>query len=127
MQPVEQATSRTGFGCVRARDGDGGVLCEWRRCRSVDTPEAFDSLYIRRPRAWLAAILVAYLVSAVLYAWNTPAWQAPDEPAHYNYIAHIAEQGFAARSAHGRLRSVAARSPDGYPIQSARRLGAGPL
>ena len=23
----------------------------------------------------------------------TPAWQNPDEPAHYNYIAHIAEQG----------------------------------
>ncbi len=56
------------------------------------TAPAFDRLYIRRPRAWLVAILVAYAVAALSYALNTPAWQAPDEPAHYNYIAHIAQQ-----------------------------------
>ncbi|GIV79474.1 glycosyltransferase family 39 protein [Litorilinea aerophila] len=50
----------------------------------------FDALYIRRPRRWLAGILLAYLVAACLFATKTPPWQAPDEPAHYNYIAHIA-------------------------------------
>jgi 4-amino-4-deoxy-L-arabinose transferase-like glycosyltransferase len=39
----------------------------------------------------LAAIIVAYLVIASLYALYTPAWQVPDEPAHYNYIRFIAE------------------------------------
>jgi 4-amino-4-deoxy-L-arabinose transferase-like glycosyltransferase len=42
---------------------------------------------------WLVpAILVVYLVMGVLYAVYTPAWQAPDEPAHYNYVAYLAEQ-----------------------------------
>ncbi len=51
---------------------------------------AFDRLYIRYPRRWLVALLAAYLVVGVHFAWRTPPWQAPDEPAHYNYIAHIA-------------------------------------
>lgn len=54
---------------------------------------SFDTLYIQRPRAWLAAILAAYLLAAFSFALNTPPWQTPDEPAHYNYIAHIATQG----------------------------------
>lgn len=40
----------------------------------------------------LPAIIVLYLVMATLYAVYTPAWQAPDEPAHYNYIRTLAEQ-----------------------------------
>lgn len=39
----------------------------------------------------LAAILATYLALASLYAWLTPRWNNPDEPAHYNYIAEIAE------------------------------------
>lgn len=41
---------------------------------------------------WAAVglILAGYLSAALLFALNTPAWQAPDEPAHYNYVAHIA-------------------------------------
>ena len=54
---------------------------------------SFDHLFVRRPRVWLAVILLAYLGVAGLYALNTPRWQAPDEPAHYNYIAHIAQTG----------------------------------
>ena len=50
----------------------------------------FDNLYIKRPRIWLLGILVAFVVSAFSYAVYTPDWQAPDEPAHYNYIANIA-------------------------------------
>lgn len=50
----------------------------------------FDHLYIQRPRRGLILVLVAYLTLGVLFAIQTPSWQAPDEPAHYNYIAHIA-------------------------------------
>jgi 4-amino-4-deoxy-L-arabinose transferase-like glycosyltransferase len=35
-------------------------------------------------------ILAAYLLVGSLYAVYTPAWQAPDEPAHYNYIVQLA-------------------------------------
>ncbi|MGC9394174.1 MAG: glycosyltransferase family 39 protein [Anaerolineae bacterium] len=37
------------------------------------------------------AILVIFLVVGTLYAVYTPVWQAPDEPAHYNYIRALAE------------------------------------
>jgi 4-amino-4-deoxy-L-arabinose transferase-like glycosyltransferase len=41
----------------------------------------------------LGAVLLVYLTFAVAYARFTPAWNNPDEPAHYIYIAHIAETG----------------------------------
>jgi len=45
-------------------------------------------------RRWLGvAIVTLYLLLATLYALQTPSWQAPDEPAHYNYARHIAETG----------------------------------
>ncbi len=34
-----------------------------------------------------------YLALGSLYATLTPPWQAPDEPAHYNYVRHLAEYG----------------------------------
>ncbi len=39
-----------------------------------------------------AAILIAvlYLALGIAYALRTPIWQAPDEPAHFNYIWHLA-------------------------------------
>jgi 4-amino-4-deoxy-L-arabinose transferase-like glycosyltransferase len=41
------------------------------------------------------AILIAYLLVGSLYAAYTPRWQAPDEPAHYNYIQALAQgKGF---------------------------------
>lgn len=43
-----------------------------------------------RPPFILAIILLGYLTAATLFALLTPPWQLPDEPAHYNYIAHIA-------------------------------------
>ncbi len=42
-------------------------------------------------RLALALILGLYAVFGVLYAVYTPPWQAPDEPAHYNYIRFLAE------------------------------------
>lgn len=44
-------------------------------------------------RHWLGLILVFYLLIGGLYAVYTPPWQAPDEPAHYNYVRHLAERG----------------------------------
>lgn len=38
-------------------------------------------------------LLAIYLLVAGLFAVFTPAWQNPDEPAHYNYIAQIARGG----------------------------------
>ncbi len=44
-------------------------------------------------RPSLALILLLYLVLGSLYAVYTPPWQAPDEPAHYNYVRYLAEKG----------------------------------
>lgn len=41
----------------------------------------------------LAVILSVYLALGIAYALGTPLWQAPDEPAHYNYAHHIAVEG----------------------------------
>lgn len=41
----------------------------------------------------LPIIVTIYLTMGVLYAIYTPAWQAPDEPAHYNYVRYLAEKG----------------------------------
>jgi len=40
----------------------------------------------------LPTIVVIYLILGGLYAAFTPNWQAPDEPAHYNYVKYLAEQ-----------------------------------
>jgi 4-amino-4-deoxy-L-arabinose transferase-like glycosyltransferase len=41
----------------------------------------------------LALILIGYGSVGALYAVFTPPWQAPDEPAHYNYVVQVAEEG----------------------------------
>ena len=41
----------------------------------------------------LLIILVLYALLGILFATRTPAWQAPDEPAHYNYIRFVATTG----------------------------------
>ena len=41
----------------------------------------------------LTFILIAYFFVGGLFAIKTPAWQAPDEPAHYNYILQVALNG----------------------------------
>lgn len=42
-------------------------------------------------RAALATLLAVYLALAALYATLTPAWQAPDEPAHLNVLRQLHE------------------------------------
>ncbi|PJF24260.1 MAG: hypothetical protein CUN53_18730, partial [Phototrophicales bacterium] len=41
----------------------------------------------------LGIILAVYLALGTAYALRTPPWQNPDEPAHYNYVAQVAESG----------------------------------
>jgi len=45
------------------------------------------------PSRILAFIIALYLLIGIQYAALTPAWQVPDEPAHYNFIKHIAQNG----------------------------------
>ena len=47
-----------------------------------------------RKHAPFLALLLLYLLLGTLYATRTPLWQAPDEPAHYNYIRQLAEGDF---------------------------------
>lgn len=48
---------------------------------------------MRLNRLLLDLIVLGYWLVAGLFAVRTPDWQAPDEPAHYNYVAQIAENG----------------------------------
>lgn len=41
-------------------------------------------------RAAIVIVLLLYLLTGGLFAVYTPDWQAPDEPAHYNYIRQLA-------------------------------------
>ena len=45
-----------------------------------------------RERLLLYALLVTYGIVGGLFAVLTPAWQVPDEPAHYNYARQIVER-----------------------------------
>jgi 4-amino-4-deoxy-L-arabinose transferase-like glycosyltransferase len=49
----------------------------------------------RRLGWWIGLVLalVAYAALAYGYLTLTPAWQNPDEPAHYNYVAFVAQTG----------------------------------
>ncbi len=44
-------------------------------------------------RSTFLVVVFTYILLAALYAIFTPKWQAPDEPAHFNYIRAIAETG----------------------------------
>lgn len=44
-----------------------------------------------RKHAFLILIILIYLGLGTLYVINTPTWQAPDEPAHYNYVRQLAD------------------------------------
>jgi len=47
----------------------------------------------RRAAPWqlaLGAVVVGYLALGTAYTLLTPPWQAPDEPAHFNYVAQVA-------------------------------------
>ena len=43
-----------------------------------------------RDRQTLVAVMLATFALGWAYAVRTPPWQAPDEPAHFNVVAHVA-------------------------------------
>ena len=45
----------------------------------------------RTEYALLGGLLLAYLALGALFAVRTPPWQAPDEPAHVNYVRQLVE------------------------------------
>ncbi len=79
-----------------------------------------------RPRAILTLILLLYLALGSLFAVYTPPWQAPDEPAHYNYVRYLAEKGafpvlHMGDYPHAYLEQIkAAQFPPGMPIDPIR-------
>ncbi|MEO8393258.1 MAG: glycosyltransferase family 39 protein [Chloroflexota bacterium] len=44
-------------------------------------------------RVLFVLLIVTYLIVGALFAIRTPDWQAPDEPAHYNYVAQVTTNG----------------------------------
>lgn len=59
---------------------------------SIDSVE-YRAMNARRRHWPLAVIVVAYLALGSLFALRTPAWQNPDEPAHYNYTRQLVRSG----------------------------------
>lgn len=54
---------------------------------------AADKRQVAGSRWLLGLILGLYLFLGALFAVFTPLWQAPDEPAHFNYIRAVAASG----------------------------------
>jgi uncharacterized membrane protein len=54
---------------------------------------ALDSRTRTITRGFFALIILGYLIVGGLFAIRTPDWQAPDEPAHYNYVGQVATNG----------------------------------
>jgi len=77
-------------------------------------------------RFLLLLILLGYLALGALFAVLTPPWQAPDEPAHYNYVRYLAENGqfpvlHPGDYPHAYLEEIKARGfPPDMPIEPIR-------
>ncbi|RME79983.1 MAG: hypothetical protein D6775_17200, partial [Caldilineae bacterium] len=57
----------------------------------TDPDRSLTQASARRVPPLLGLILVVYLLLGAFYALLTPLWQTPDEPAHFNYVRHMAE------------------------------------
>jgi hypothetical protein len=74
----------------------------------------------------LTVVVALYLAFGIAYALKVPKWNAPDEPAHFNYVRHVAttatlpvlQQGDYDQAYLARL--TAAQFPDSMPIDAVR-------
>lgn len=71
----------------------------------------------------LALLLATFILVGTLYALFTPDWQAPDEPAHYNYIRQLASGSFPVIEPGDYNQSyqsqvIASRFDPQYPVES---------
>ena len=64
---------------------------KWRDCMANETYTGTQE--DRYAIVYLSTCLLIYFIIGIQYAALTPAWQVPDEPAHYNFIKHIAQTG----------------------------------
>lgn len=62
-----------------------------RRARSTAAQRHAAAIQFDLSRLALAFVVVVYVALASLYATLVVRWYAPDEPAHFNYIRHIAD------------------------------------
>lgn len=87
-------------------------------------PRTIEPVVLRR--MGLGLVVAIYGLLVVLYAVNVPRWNAPDEPAHFNYIRSLAERGQLPILAAGDYdheyleRLKAARFPPQMPIEALR-------
>ncbi|GEM_PF-3056633 len=58
--------------------------------RLLASPQPF-LVFIKRHH--LAIILIAVFLKQLVLVWIVPPWQVPDEPAHFQYVQTIVEQG----------------------------------
>lgn len=49
---------------------------------------------MNRHRLAIGVVLGVYTILGFSYAWRTPGWQVPDEPAHFNYVAQVGDDPF---------------------------------
>jgi 4-amino-4-deoxy-L-arabinose transferase-like glycosyltransferase len=89
-----------------------------------------QALSVTKERRWLLGLILGvYLFLGALFASFTPPWQAPDEPAHFNYIRTVAATGRlpvlqAGDYDEAFLNEIkAARFPDGMSIDAIRYEG----
>ncbi|MGH2366187.1 MAG: hypothetical protein ACRDHX_16265, partial [Chloroflexota bacterium] len=54
-------------------------------------PALGKALTVGTARALLGLIVLLYVALGLAFAQLVPAWQAPDEPAHYNYVKYLAD------------------------------------
>jgi len=70
----------------------------------------------RTEKILLSILLTAFSLLGSLYSFTTPIWEAPDEPAHYSYIAFLLEEHRIPRSAN---ESLEFRQPPLYYLLAA--------
>ena len=86
-------------------------MSESEKTSSVTRQHGVRSLWSFPSLVALSSILLTYFLIGGLYATRTPAWQVPDEPAHYNYIRYLVEQ-----------RAFPILQPDDYDQQYLSKL-----
>lgn len=70
----------------------GRLTCPETAERSQNLPKVKRLIVAGWRSPFFYVILTVYLLAGVLFATLTPDWQAPDEPAHFNYVHFLSIQ-----------------------------------
>lgn len=63
----------------------------WYTYRLIHTCEELSTHAIRRPVVFILCLTGLFLVRGIFYSSLFPAWQAPDEPSHFDTIRYVSE------------------------------------